>query len=393
MKTIEFGALNGVRNDVSLERYKQGDLSKGVNIDVDDTGKVWRREGTTAVLAGNMHSLYNDGQTTLVVDGGNLTLLDKLTKHVILPVTGRKLDYVTVNDEIYWSDEYQSGVVQQGANRRWGIAVPPPPVFAVGAGSLDAGTYLVTTTYVRRDGRESGASKTVSITVPQNSSFTAVLTQSTDSLVTHCRLYISTVNGEVCYLAGEVANGHTALLISDAQQRGPAVRTMFMGPAPAGQVVGHFAGRAYVAQGPYLWYSQPYEHELFDLRSGYLGFDSNVTIFAPVSDGIYIGSDKSVHFLVGTDPTTMERRQVASYGAVRGTKRELPAYYFGPPDETPQGVVQTFMTQRGMCAGLEHGVFKNLTGGRYMPVAASAGASLLKVRGGTPLLTTTLFKE
>jgi hypothetical protein len=392
VKTVQFGAMNGVRNDVSLERFKLGDLSVGVNVDIDETGKVFRREGTTPVVAGNMHSLYSDGKTTLVVDSGALTALDTVWgKHPIKSVAGRMLDYVTINNEVYWSDEFEAGIIQNGENRRWGIAVPPAPHLSEIAGDLDAGTYLFTTTYLRRDGRESGAPQSVGITVAANSGVQITLTPSADSLVIAQRLYVTSINGEVPYLVGEVNNGVTTLTLSDLPNLGTAVRTQFMGPAPSGQVVGYFAGRAYVAQGPYLWYSAPFEYELFDLRSGYIGFDANVTTFAPVSDGIYVGSEKSVFWLQGTDPTAFERLQVANYGAVRGTERDIPPHYFGEGAET--GVIQTFMTTSGMCVGLEHGVFKNLTGDRYIPIAASAGASLLKIRSGTPLLTTTLFKD
>ena len=392
MKTIEFSGHAGVRNDLSLERFKQDDLSAGVNVDIAKDGKIFRRNGTTEILAGVMHSLYSDGNTTLVVDGGNLTQLDAaFGKTVLAPVVGTKLDYVTVNNDVFWSDEYVSGIVAQGANRRWGVAVPPTPSFSIGNGNMVEGRYQVTMTYVRFDGHESGAPRSTAIDVPANGGFTLTLTPSSNPLVELQRIYLSSVNGETPFLAAEVLNSAQTLTLSDAPLSGPVVRTQFLGPMPSGQVVGYAFGRSYVPKGPYLWYSLPYEYELCDLRAGYIGFDTNVTTFAPVSDGIFVGSARSVHWLGGTDPTSFERKQVASFGAIRGTEQELPAHYLGHDGENHQGVVQAFMTSRGMCAGLEHGVLKNLTGGRYFPVAANQGASILKVRGGTPLLTTTLF--
>lgn len=391
MKTIEFGGLNGVRNDISLERYKLNDLSVGSNVDIDETGKVLRRHGTTSVLTGVMHSLYSRDGVTLVVDGGNLTLIDaEFGKHVLTSVVGSKLSYAKINDAIHWSDQYVSGIVADGANRRWGVAIPPRPDVTTGIGDFAAGRYQVTVTYVRYDGHESGAPYSTEINLPANSGFTLALTPSTNPQVELQRIYLSDINGEACFLAAEVLNSATSLTLSGMPSLGPVVRTQFFGPLPPGQVVGYFAGRAYVASGAYLWYSLPYEYELCDLRSGYVAFDTTVTVFAPVSDGVFVGSNRSVQWLAGTDPTQFERKQVANYGAVRGTVWEIAPFYLGRED-FPQGVVQTFMTARGVCAGMDHGVFKNLTGERYFPVAAKEGASLLKVRSGTPLLTTTLF--
>ena len=393
MKTIALSAFAGVRNDISPERGTLNDLFGGVNIDIDDTGKLWRRQGTTRILSGPMHSLYSNGDISLLARGPMLIQLhDDFTETLLATVSGDKIAYKTIGNKVYWSDGVTSGVVFDGMNHPWGIVPPAGVSIGVSSGNLLAGTYLTTAVYVREDGTESGASAVIATTVGDNSALDVAIPDSLDPLVTMKRLYVSAVNGEVCYLFGHVSNSSATLTVSESVLIGPKVRTSFMGPPPAGKVLGLFAGRAYVAQGQYLWYSAPFEYELFDMRAGYIGFNSTVTTFAPVSDGLFIGSDRAVYFLAGTDPTQFHQKQVAAYGAVHGTERELPGYYAGAKGGVP-GVVQTFMTTHGMCAGYEHGEFKNLTGDRYIPVPTSTGASLLKVRGGTPLLTTSLFKE
>lgn len=42
IKPVELKAATDVRNDVSLERFKPTDLATGINIDLDETGKVYR---------------------------------------------------------------------------------------------------------------------------------------------------------------------------------------------------------------------------------------------------------------------------------------------------------------------------------------------------------------
>lgn len=390
MKTIEFSGHAGVRNDISPERYKQEDLFAGSNIDVDKTGKVWRREGTTEVLAGAMHSLFSNGDMTLVVDGSNLTQLDAaFGKRVLAPVAGLRVAYGSTNRKVFWSDELVSGVVREGANRQWGVNVPPSPGVSIVRGDFAAGIYLVTTTYVRSDDHESGAPRSVEITLADNQGFTLGLTPSTNPEVLYQRIYLSDINGKVCFLAGEVLNSTTSATFTAMPNLGAAVRTQFMGPPPAGQVVGYYSGRMYIAKGPYLWYSLPYEFELFDLRNGYIGFDTTVTTFSPVDDGLYIGTTNSVSWLAGNDPTKFDRKVVAPFNAVLGTEQLVPAHLMGELED--QGDAQVIMTSRGLCACFDGGVFKNLTGARYFPVSASRGASLLKVRDGSPLLTTSLY--
>lgn len=390
MKTIEFNGHAGVRNDVSLERFKKEDLSAGVNVDVAKDGKIFRRDGTTSVLAGVMHSLYSNGSTALVVDGGNLTLLNStFGKTPLVAVAGTRVAYETANNSVFWSDEYLSGVVADGVYRRWGVGVPPIPGVSITAGDFAAGTYLVTVTYVRRDDHESGAARSTEIVLGDGQGFALSLTPSTNPHVAYQRIYLSDINGKVCFLAAEVLNSTLSMALTALPNLGAAVRTQFMGPAPAGQVVGYHAGRMYVANGPYLWYSLPYEFELFDLRNGYIGFDTTVSTFTSVADGIYVGTNRSVSWLSGNDPTKFERKVVAPFGSVLGTERAVPAHMMGEHEE--HGDAQVFMTSRGLVAGFDGGVFKNLTGARYFPASASVGASLLKVRGGSPLLTTTLF--
>lgn len=392
MKTYEFSGHAGVRNDLSLERFKREDLSIGTNIDVDDTGKIYRREGTTQVMSGSYHSLYRAFDTTLIVESGVMKRVsDTWTKTDVCPVAGERVSYAPAYNEIFWVDGLQAGIVRGGQNRRWGMAVPAAPVVSTGVGDLAAGTYLVTVVHVDYDNKESGAAELVSVTVPDNSSLNVMLTASTDPKVRFQRVYISALNGELPYLAAEVMNTSQPVTFSSAPPTAIPIRTLYAGPPPAGRSVWIAHGRAWVADGNFLWYSRPYEFELFDRRNGYIGFDSPVRTFSPVADGFYIGTEKAVHWFEGLDPTTTLRRQVASYGAVRGTECEIPGHYFGR-DEV-QGVVQTIFTTHGACACLDRGVFKNLTGSRYFPEAASVGASLLKIRGGTPLLTTTLFKE
>ena len=387
-KPIELKGAAGLRNDVSPERFAPEDLLEARNIELDETGKVYRRMGVTQAIAGKAHSLWADGQDAFVVLDGVLSRIHKgMTATAITPVAGERVAYCRVADEVFWTDGLQSGVINGDTSRTWGIE-PPPPFGAqsAGAGALREGSYLYTMTFARADGKESGAPLCGRVDAVGGIVFTA-LPVSTDPTVTSKHIYLSSWGGELPYRAATLANSDTEALITAPPPAGPALRTQLMTNAPAGHLIGAFKGRLYVAQGRHLWYSQPHELELFDPMSGFLTFPDDVQTFAPVSDGIFVGSDSATVFLRGTDPGEFETRKVADYGTVRGTVQEVPEYYVLDEKQRQQGPQMMWMSKCGVCLGGNNGLFKNLTGGRYiLPSGAHAGASLLKVRGGTPQL-------
>ena len=310
----------------------------------------------------------------------------------IVPIVGPRVAYAGINQNIYWSDRVASGILVDSTNTHWSITVPPVISATATNGSLRAGRYLVVMTYVRGSGEESGAPRCseVILSMNQGISFTG-LPVSSDPTVVSKRIYITGCNGELPYLSAVISNSQTSLTLQSLPEQGMALRTQFMGPPPPGQVVGYFSGRAYVAAGGYLWYSQPHEYGLFDLRSGYIGFDMDVTTFASVSDGIYVGSKRATYWLSGADPTLFERKQVFAFGTLLGTEVRLRNDQVGQEDGGKQGNVVGWMGQKGFCIGMDGGQVQNVTGGRFIPPVGSEGASLFKIRGGTPQVVTTIF--
>jgi hypothetical protein len=391
---MDVKGVNGIRNDRSPERFDPKDLLVGTNVELDETGKISRRLGVTQLLAGSAHSLFASGDDCYLVRNGVLSRLNADgTTIPIMPVAGSRVTYCRVGDGVLWSDGLRSGVLTGASNRQWGID-PPASLAAAsaGGGALRDGDYLYTMTYVRDDGVESGAPICGRLTAKGGINFTG-LPVSANPKVTSKRIYLSTWNGELPYLAATVANAASSITISSEPPSGPALRTQFMGAAPSGQVVGYYNGRSYVADGRFLYYSQPYEYELFDLVSGYIAFSENVQMFAAVTDGIFVGTDREIAFLRGSDPSEFQRQKVADYGAVLGTEQEVPDYYALDEHRRQTGKQIMWMSKQGVCLGGEGGSFRNLTGERYiLPDGLTRGASLLKVRGGSPQLIVSLFK-
>lgn len=104
------------------------DISKGIqelavanNVDISDKGRLSRRKGYTEVLSGSYHSLFCDGGEAIVVSGTNLCLLNNdYTTTTIAQVTqGAKLSCCKINDDIYYCNGHECGIVRNGSVVDW----------------------------------------------------------------------------------------------------------------------------------------------------------------------------------------------------------------------------------------------------------------------------------
>lgn len=389
MNIIEIRAQSGVRNDLPPDRFSPGDLLTADNIELDETGKAHRRLGVSRHSTGMFHSLWSDVQDSYVVKDGVLSRFSGAGIAPIVPVVGRRLAYQRISDVVFWTDGVASGVLRGATNHPAGVELPQSPAISLTAGAFRPGAYLVCVTNLRADGVESGASSVQRVLVGENQGLTLTLSTPVSPSVTSCRVYVSQWDGEVPMLAATVPATSSTLTLSELPDLTLPVRTQYMSGPPPGQVLGYYKGRLYVARNNYLWYSQPYEYELFDRVGGYIGFSSPVRVFVPVSDGLFVGTESETVFLSGSDPDVFERVEVAPYGAVLGTEQEIPAHYFS--DGSIQAPVWLWASERGVCMGASGGQFKDVTGGRYQLPASVGGASLFKIRGGTPQFITSLF--
>ena len=391
MGYTEITAIKGVRNDVTAERMKPGELVYARNVDIDESGKASRRRGTAEVYAGAAHSLWSDGTHGFFVQGGSLKRFTPgVAATALCTVAGTRVCYEAINGDVYWSDGITSGIVSAGVNRSWGLTPPAALNPQPGSGALAAGTYLCTMTFTDRAGRESGAPRASAVTVGSGGAIVLTdLPVSSDPRVASKNIYVSAVNGDLPMLTAVVSNATTSTTISALAAQSVPVRTVLLGPPPAGQVIAQYSGRAYVAAGPFLFYSQPYEYELFDLRSGFIPFESDIQVVAPVGDGIFVGTTERTTFLAGKDSVEFTNTPVAPYGAIRGTRQTVDDRAFPPADDdseagSPSGDLALWMSTRGLLLGTDGGRIRSLTAKHYTLPAVTAGASLFKWRNGTP---------
>lgn len=390
--TVTYSGFTGLRNNIAEERFAVTDLAAAVNVDLDESGRLQRRDGYTSVMAGTkVHSIWSDEneEVCLYVANGTLRRLlsDYTSVTVRASVTDLPMAYTRVNDLVYFSNEAVRGVydIRAGAARGWGI-IPPSPVGVIASvGALPGGTYQVTTTYLTADGRESGAGLAQAIDVGDGSSLVITLPVSADPQVVAKNVYVTTADGDVLYELTTLPNATTTTTYNGGVLARP-LETQFLREAPAGQAVAFYRGRMFVACGDALYASSAFGYELFDLRE-YIQLDSRITMLAPMLDkefsdasqnsGFFIGTERSCGILVGSEPGNFQYVPKTAQGAIPGTVAMVDGTLFADGSSTAR-LIPLWLTQRGICVGLPNMQVQNLTRAKYDFSATGQGAALFR---------------
>jgi hypothetical protein len=377
-----YAQFDGLRNDVAPDEFNRTDLVEALNVDIDNAKRIARRSGFGApIVGGACHSVWADTDFCLVVSSTSLLrIFPDLSSRVVRTglTDGARVSYSRIKDRVYWSNGHETGVIEaaRSSSRSWGLAVPVLPTATASFGSLAPGRYLFSTVYLRSDGQESGAPTPSFIDLPIGGGIVfSLFPASADSDIVGTILFVSKANGEELYYVGTIFNGITSFQYS---AQGPATQrlnTLYLQPAPAGQIIFTFRGRAYVAVDNFLFYSTAHGYELFDLED-YIQFEDRITIGAPMTDGVFIGTTSEHIFLGGLGPDDFQFRSIASYGAIPGTL----AYGTADDLDPKSGLnnVAFWTSERGLCSGQDGGVMTNLTIERYAIPATERGAGVVR---------------
>ncbi len=150
---------------------------------------------------------------------------------------------------------------------------------------------------------------------------------------------------------------------------------------PMAEEIEAYKGRIYLGAGPVVWATELYLYDLVDKNRNYLMFEHDVTMIAAVGDGLYIGTTAQLLFISGTMAKGMPLTQVMNSPVLRGSMVSVPyskAHPQARQGPVPEGFGPMFMTNDGICLGLDGGSVYNLTQGRTVFPAAERAAALYR---------------
>jgi hypothetical protein len=404
---MEIRGFSGLRNTTSPERLKPGELVTALDIDLDNTGRPLTRRGYTRVNAAGVHSLFSNHRLAMCVSGNVLSAIEydfSLTPIKTLQSSDR-LAAETVNDLVFYSNGVDTGRLIGRTPGNWGVTPPTgQPMATELPGTLPPGRYLYAVTFVRGDGHESGTGLAGQIDITRGGIGFTNIAVSPDAEVKTKNLYISEANGEVMYLALSVSNTSTfATYQGSGLNLTIPLTTQFASPPPPSELMRVYNGVMYVAVEDVVYYSDPYNFELFRLDTNFLQFPGEVVMFEGVNDGVYVGTPDSggddvesvgyIWFLSGDRPDQFKSTQLFDYGVIEDSAVKTDAAYFDAKQGDQAGEqahpIIVWTTRHGVCVGRDSGSVQNLTEVQYsFPTAQRAAAIVRQDRGYVSYIST-----
>ena len=344
-------------------------LTVARNINITDTGAKERRDGYSLHQAGTITGAYGtrDHERMYFIDGG--VLKDGAGATLASGIdTSQRMYWCEFNGEVYFNNGVSDGLIRRDNTvLPWSWSVPSSPTLAAVTGDLPPGQYRVVCTLVLADGRETGTSDEVSITLAEGEALQVSALPSEAGCTT--RTYIAPAHSQVFGLAHQSSGAF--VWNSSPDMLGVECSTYGHDALPSGaSVVQMWNGRAWAAvydpAGGLTWLfrSKPLAPHLFDLEE-FDAIDGEILALAPHDQGLIVATGTSIATIDAAGAMTT----LAAYGVVPGWSWAF--------DDEDNSIL--LWTTRGVCRALP---FTNLTE-RHVSVApgVQAGAAVISTNG------------
>lgn len=220
-------------------------------------------------------------------------------------------------------------------------------------------------------------------------SFDGASVKTIDIITPNLKMYFKQVNNVIAY-----SNGIESGIIGDLSTVEPTPYSAYF---KSGLFVGthleFYNGRLYYVKENMLYCTDAFDIQHSDLRyKDVLAVASKITMVRRVEDGLYIGSEKQIHFLKGNDPVDggFELEILADYGVIDGSDMVVSGEFI--PDAKSLGETILWASTRGICSGAASGNFKNHSIATVSIPEASKSAAIIIDRGGFRQYLVTLNK-
>jgi hypothetical protein len=166
----------------------------------------------------------------------------------------------------------------------------------------------------------------------------------------------------------------------------PATTREFKSVMPAGNMLAYFQGSLYVVKGNAVYISDVLNPRIYDQRWGFKLFDSNITMFIPVSDGIYVSDANYVYFMerkgslekVVATPL-FKLKKLYDSPAVAGTAQKIYDVTSPSGKKFEQAIV--WVSGNTFCFGGDGGSFETIHSDIYSVPSGRIGTSMIRKNG------------
>lgn len=378
-------------NETSLIK---GAVRSAVNVDIGRAGSFKRRAGFTRLVAGSdFHSIWAAEQKGWLVcaKGAELFRLDPTT-HALTSVaaltSSDPLSYTEYNGNLYFTNRRSFGWVPSDSAQPRAVGVRTPyvmPVLSAGAGALLPGKYALIFCFANDRGELGGATAVQTIDLPQGGGIVMAGLPVVNG-VEICT-FLTDANGEILRAGARFPAVFPSYTITDPAN-GSEAETQFLVPLPPGEFVAWLAGRLYTAKDAVLSFSDPLRPHLYNPAKNFVQFSGAISFIEAVGDGMYVGDDRGVWFLRGTDPSKFEQVLVNSNCAVKRSSVKISPKHF-PEKKVPATTpVVVWLSTAGYVVGMDGGVAVELQPDRIRVPTGLVGRTTFLLREGIKQIVT-----
>lgn len=379
---LTFKEFRGINNVVPTHRLKTGELTVALNVDIGLTRDLSRRSGYSRRYSTCHKNLWQaDGFMLATVEGNDLCAISPTWSYttVAAALGTARVWYCNLPDgRTTFSNGAINGIASADGATTWGVPIPSSlGALADVAGQLHPGDYQYQITYVRTsDKLESGPLYSNPTPIAAGGiALTGLPTLAGHSI----NVYITGANGDTAFFAGNTTSSSFTYTGANDKLVLPC-RTENLQPAPVGTVTAFWRGRVLIGAGPVLWASMAGRWEHFNLRRDFKQFSAKITLIQPVDGGIFVGTEKELAFLGGTEWDKLTYVRCAG-PAVLGSGVAVRGDLLKRGDGVSDGAAMVCIADKVLVAGYSDGGIERLTEGRYETQATEVFATWRKVNG------------
>ena len=327
-------------------------LTRCKNLRTDQKGVLKLRDGSSKLNTSAINSI-----NLLIEQGGNRyafggTVIYRDETSIATGLTGAQWSGIKYNQ---FNDTTQQIFALNGTDRKringttvaeWGITAPTAVATLTTSGTGLTGTYLVKYTYCRKVGSvvvsESNPSDASASQVLANQGLSITWTASSDSQVTHVRIYRTLNAGTSYFLDQDVAIGTVTVVSTTADgSLGSAVETDHDRPPLGSFVIGPmFDGTCFIIKDNLLYYCKPKQPEywpaLYFVEVGTPHFPGKTAVI--YNGQVYTLTVNEIYNVIGTGNGTFLPVPMKARTGAQGIFGAVSVHGFGIFHTGPDGV-------------------------------------------------------
>jgi len=329
-------------------------------LDVDLSAEGWptqREEFEQRLAAAGALRVHSGLGLLLLQDSNSIKAIDVSTDPygattVVSGLNAVAAEFLTLGDKIFWHNGTYSGTIYEDLSTEvWGLPSADAPVLSGGGGgTLQAGRYMVSVTYVDGKGKEHSTKKASVTTVSSGGTIRVSISPPVGAVL--ARVWCTKTNGTQLFFVLEAPVGSFPINITNSDVSVLLLKNQHLSPPIAPDCLFSFNGMLMLGVENAVFPSFGLNHHLFDIGRAQEYFPSRVLAGVGLKDGFWTATERGLYWTTGSDPGSWDTdsRDSRKYakGSLQLAGHLIPFLKVAQP-------IAVFVSEDGLVFGLPEG--------------------------------------